>query len=441
VAVKEDLAMAEQEAGAKKGKLAGWIKAVFTTVFGLVSGAFLMYLTPLIDRVIKPAKPLANFAVAVQGTQVTFQNRSTGSTEGWWDFGDGSALEPFSPSQQAIPHAYPRTGTFTAKLSLQNLLGEASEHAVNVQLDSPAAGPPQITAFQAVPTRADTYAPASFRVVGTVKNADLCVWALGEEQPLDAQPGPPETQERFVTLTKPGQHTLKLIAIQGKQVVQQAALVDVKPAPAGTVFASLKITPEAVRVEQNVHPRNVLIAWPEKQSGSTWSFTHDVGANPGWQIASAQLKAAANDSHVKDAKLVVAKDGSKVTLTGQMLKPGGFIFKRNTPLQWVAEILMTEERRVEKESPHPQTVAQPLQIPGSIQLALPPMQKGWVLKQRRITLDLYDGMTLAKHDAPVPANTVVMLQSRPWRLTATQVGDQVRIDVTAAPVGTPLTGN
>jgi hypothetical protein len=433
--------MAEQEVGVKKGRLAGWLKAAFTTIFGLVSGAFLMYLTPLIDRVIKPAKPLANFAVAVQGTQVTFQNRSTGGTEGWWDFGDGSALEPFSPSQPAIPHSYPRNGSFTAKLTLQNLLGEGSEHAATVQLDSPAAGPPQVIAFQAQPARADTYAPASFRIVGSVKNADLCIWSLGEEQPPEAQPGPPESQERFITLNRPGQHALKLIAVQGKQVDQKTVLVQVNTAPPGTVFASLRITPEACRLDQAMRRRNVTIPWPENQKGNTWAFTHDVLADHGWQIASAKLGASANDSHVKDVKLVLAKDGSKVTLTGQMVKPGFFSFKRNAPLRWVPEVILSEERRAEACALQPQTVAQPLQVPGSITLALPAMQGGWVLKQRRLALDLYDGVRLAQHDAPVPSSTVVTLQNRPWRLTASQVGDQVRIDVTAVAAGTPLTGN
>src|SRR5690242_16927654 len=122
--------MAEEKSGG------GWFKGLVTTVFGLVSGAGIMYLSPLIDKVIKPSKPLANFAVQNQGLEVTFQNHSTGGVEGWWDFGDGSALEPYTPDQNQIPHKYEKPGTYTVKLSLRNLIGDENDRTVNVNVGS-----------------------------------------------------------------------------------------------------------------------------------------------------------------------------------------------------------------------------------------------------------------------------------------------------------------
>jgi hypothetical protein len=43
-------------------KIPGWVKAVGTSLLGLASGAALMYLTPLVNNVIKPGKPVPNFA-------------------------------------------------------------------------------------------------------------------------------------------------------------------------------------------------------------------------------------------------------------------------------------------------------------------------------------------------------------------------------------------
>src|SRR4051812_6728711 len=83
----------------------GWLKAVVGTVTGLLGGAAGMYVPPLVDSVIKPSKPLANFAVESSGLQVTFQNRSAG-TEGYWDFGDGSALEPVNMTAPTVTHAF-----------------------------------------------------------------------------------------------------------------------------------------------------------------------------------------------------------------------------------------------------------------------------------------------------------------------------------------------
>ena len=53
---------------------AGWIKAGLTSLAGLVSGAVLMYASPLLDRVIKPDKPIANFQY-----EVTFVNGASDS--------------------------------------------------------------------------------------------------------------------------------------------------------------------------------------------------------------------------------------------------------------------------------------------------------------------------------------------------------------------------
>src|SRR5438128_3267718 len=137
---------------AEEKKGGGFTKTLFTTLVGLGSGAALMYLSPLLDKVIKPSKPVANFATQIQGMTVHFQNRAVGGSEGWWDFGDGSALEPFTAAQDNVPHKYEKPGVYTAKLTLRNLIGEENERAVSINLDtasSPAA--PPIEVFVVVP--------------------------------------------------------------------------------------------------------------------------------------------------------------------------------------------------------------------------------------------------------------------------------------------------
>src|SRR5438067_13806099 len=95
-------------------------------VAGLLSGGAMMYLSPLVDRVIKPQKPLANFAVESNGLQVTLHNRSAGG-DGWWDFGDGSALDAATSASDAVTHSYAKPGAYTVKLSLRNFLGDEAE--------------------------------------------------------------------------------------------------------------------------------------------------------------------------------------------------------------------------------------------------------------------------------------------------------------------------
>ncbi len=99
--------MAEkQPAGSRLG---GWIKTLLGTLGGLVSGAALTYVTPLVDRAVKPPPPVANFKVDCDGFSARFQNLSTGG-QGWWDFGDGTPLEPVLPDVPYVPHTYAHAG-------------------------------------------------------------------------------------------------------------------------------------------------------------------------------------------------------------------------------------------------------------------------------------------------------------------------------------------
>jgi hypothetical protein len=399
-----------------------------------------MYLSPLVDRVVKPAKPLANFGIELQGTQVTFQNRSLNGSQGWWDFGDGSPLEPFNPQQTTVSHAYPRPGAYTAKLSVQSLFGEESERTVNVQLDAPAAGPPEIATLEVASARTDTYAPATFRVLGKVHNAELCVWACGADQPLELETDPPASEERVVTFKKPGQHVIRLAAVQGKRVVERTATVQVLPPPVGTAMAVLNVIRDAVQVRKVEQHRNIPLAFPDKNSGNTYAFSQEVPAGTGWQITAARLGRPPADPSVKDVKLTVARDGSKVVLTGEMVRQTGVLgLKRNAPLpRWVAEVILTQERHEAPCQAPMGVVAKPLALPGSTLVPLPKLQSGWVQQKCRIGLDLYDGGNVVQQNAAVPTNEVIRLGNRSWRLTATEVGDQVRIDATAMP---GLSGN
>src|SRR5262245_52031578 len=120
----------------------GWLKAVFGGVGGLVSGAIMMYASPLVDKFAKPAKPVANFEQLHDGTTVTFHNRTSGASEGWWDFGDGSALEPFSPQQDVLSHTFQAPGDYSAKLTVRNCLGDESERSVTLHIESAQAAAP-----------------------------------------------------------------------------------------------------------------------------------------------------------------------------------------------------------------------------------------------------------------------------------------------------------
>jgi hypothetical protein len=433
--------MAEKESSGKGGKLAGWLKALFSAAFGLISGAVIMYVSPLVDRVIKPAKPLANFAIELQGTQITFQNRSTGGNEGWWDFGDGSPLEPYSPNQPTISHTYPRPGVYTAKLSLHNLLNEESDRSVNVQIDGTQAGAPAIDLFQAVSIRADTFAPASFKALAKIKNADLCIWSGDAEIPTEVLPRPGTDPEHVFTFARPGKHTIKLAVVQGQQLVEQTQVVEVQAPQAGLVMAMLNISRQGYRVEKEELSRNVQVNFPDKHSGNAYAFTQEILAKPGWQIATAKIGQSFKDPIVKDAKVTISQDRSKAILTGQLVKPGGGFFKKApAPRAGVVELILTQQRGTVPQARPAETMAMPLNLSGPTIFKLPATPGGWVQQKRQIALDVTDGSSAAPlKNAAVPVNAVVVLQGRQFQLTARDSGDQVQIDLRqlGPPTGLP----
>src|SRR5262245_37856789 len=173
---------AKPEAAAKPG---GWLKAFYGTLAGVLSGAVMMYLSPLLDKVIKPAKPVANFAVDVEGLTVQFHNRSSSKADGWWDFGDGAPLEPVSADPETVQHTYVKPGTYMVKLKVRNLLNEESERTVTLNVETTSNLPPAILSLEAVPVSPGSYAPATFRLVAKTKNASLCVWDNDEDRPLE----------------------------------------------------------------------------------------------------------------------------------------------------------------------------------------------------------------------------------------------------------------
>src|SRR5262249_27591215 len=66
---------------ATAGKISARLKTLLGSIAGLLSGAFMMYVSPLVDKVISPAKPVANFGVEYNGLTVAFTNQSANGSE------------------------------------------------------------------------------------------------------------------------------------------------------------------------------------------------------------------------------------------------------------------------------------------------------------------------------------------------------------------------
>jgi PKD repeat protein len=432
--------MADQ-APAKTGGRFGWLKTIACTLFGIVSGAFVMYLTPLVDNLVKPAKPLANFGIEHQGLTVTFVNRSTGAVSGWWDFGDGTPLEPVDLKQNTISHTYSQPGSYTAKLSLSNLLNEQSERTVNVQIDATAARDPVIESLAAVPTSAEAYAPATFRVTAVVKNADLCIYDLGGKDAMKVITDPANAPVQMAMFWRPGTHTIRLLAVAGKKTVEQTQVVTVKPAPRGLATAVLTVTDQATQVDKLAVTETVGESFPANATANVAKIDRVLKARAGYTITDAKLLPVANPA-ARGLSLEVAKDRLSVHLTGELVRSVGPLGRKGPPPNLVLQVALTLQRQT-PVSRAPIQVCANLGVPGTASIPLPPLPANWTNARRTVQIQLQDGDKVVWSQPQLPQGAAVMFQNpaRACKLTATVVGDQIRVDLADARTGTAPAAN
>lgn len=408
---------------AAEGGQGGLLKTVFGAMAGLFGGAAMMYVSPLVDRIVKPDKPMANFAVEQQGLSVLFHNRSTGGANGWWEFGDGAPLEPVAPEQATVAHTYTAPGTYTAKLILRNLLGEENERAVTLQLDTAKSDPPAILGLEAVPVSPGAFAPATFRVVSKAKNAELCVWDLGDGRPLEISSDSPNQQERMVTFDRPGGYMVKLAAVRGKQAVERSEIVYVNEPPAGTVTAILHVADQATRVETVETPVTVAEAFPPNTKEAVHRIDRPIPAQQGFTIKAARLQAGA-ERGVRKLAVAVSPDGRSARLTGELVREG------NAPGgNAVVRVVLTQERRTRVSRPAVPVTAT-LTVPGAALVSLPPLPANWTEAQRQVRLEVRDGNRIVWQEAQLPRSAALVVQNRPCTLSTAAQGNQVRLDLT-----------
>jgi PKD repeat protein len=418
-------------------KLSTWLKTLLGAAAGLLSGAFMMYVSPLLDRVVKPAPPVANFAIDHDGMNVTFYNRSSGDSAGWWDFGDGSSLEPLNPNQESIAHTYLTPGNYVAKLSVRNLLGDANERTVNVQLDDPHPVPPAILSLDATPISPGAFAPATFRVVSQAKNAKLCVWDFGDDRSLEISTEMPNSQDRYVVFKKAGGYMVKQAAVNGDQAVEKSTIVYVEEPPPGTVAAIVSVSDQGTRVEKEDDPVSVTALLPPDFKDAIYRFDRPVPAKAGFIITAARIEPI-SDHGARSVQVSVAADGHAAHFTGELVRDTSLLHRKDPPPSVVARVILTQERRLPDTRP-PIPVTATLSVPGSVLLILPPLPANWVEPQRQLRLELREGDRVVRQESALPHVENVTLQNRRCLLTATQLGSQVRVEL-AVDKSTPQSG-
>jgi hypothetical protein len=378
---------------------------------------------------------------------VRFHNRSASISEGWWDFGDGSPLEPVAPQQEVLTHTYVNPGDYTAKLVVRNLLGEESERPVTIHLDAPKTDPPTILALDATPVSPGAYAPATFRVTSKSKNAQLCVWDLGDDRPLEISNEMLDNQERLVTFGKPGGYVIKMAAVNGREAVERSEVVYVNEPPTGSVVATLNVTDQATRVQTERTPYTFHETFPPYTKEDTCMIVRQVPAKQGdYEIIDVRLRSAdgpglqgktempidatsVGSSGARNLRLQLAPDHRSVRLTGELVKDS----RGGLPSVFLPVVLVQERRTRATRPPVPVTAT--LNVPGSAVLGLPPLPPNWVEPQRQLRFELLDGTKPLWQGSQLPYNAPLVLHNQQYSLTARQTGNQVQVELKEAKPG------
>lgn len=363
-------------------KKRGILKTILIWTLGLGGGAFGTYSAAVFDKLVKPPLPVANFAISADGLTVTCQNHATGDT-GWWDFGDGTPLEPFS-TEPAVNHTYAKPGNYSVKLVVRNLTSDENDRSVYVDVksaakDAPAT--PQIAGFSVQPISPATMAPATFRVTADVQNAEHIVWDLGDGRVEVAEGG--GKIERLVTFDKPGSFPVQLVAHNGKSAAKQGSSVKVDAPPDGTLMAIVTITDGGTQVASNTRVETMAIPSPRDKSTT---FTRNIWAKPGFTLTEVATTKPEVPG-VKNFKIAIGADKRSAAISGE--------FANAIPGKIGADVLIPlkiAEERASSRTPSSMQASAVLQmVPGgkaSAAIPLPPLTANGEAVSRKIDVEI-----------------------------------------------------
>ena len=164
------------------------------------------------------------------------------------------------------------------------------------------------------------------------------------------------------------------------------------PWPTKTLrWPRVRFAVEAVKVHKWVKSENLAVSFPSKHAGNTYPFKEVREAPAGVQILTAEFAHPVKDSAVKDAKLELSADKTKLTMSGMLVKASGLFNKNAPPPSFSTEVKMTMESRSKAEAKPMDPVAQTLQVPGTTLLPIPAMSSNWTVQRREMQMELRVG--------------------------------------------------
>ena len=402
----------------------GWVKAIIGTMGGLLGGAVMMHINPWIDKAIKPEKPLANFAVEHSGLIVTFVNRSSGGSEGRWDFGDGSPIEILPAKQETVTHTYSRPGSYPVKLALRNLLDEINERTVTVDLlsdgeKSKAVEQPEIADLYVKPPGKHgepVFAPATFQFQATADNAQMYIWDFGDGKGI--QMG---DDHIAYTFNQPGTYPVKVTVFNGKKKTVKDTVVQVTAPPTGTLAINVKVADQGTQVE--TRRREVPVSGAANISPNTPAILERViAATPGCEIVHVE-RVTSQNQNVESTSVQIAADKKSAKVTARLAKLG------SVSRAVLYEQYAVQEQRKEKATRDSIPLMATVGAPGNTTVRLPTIPADWTDVKRDFVFELRQDNSVLWQGNSLPKNVAVNLNGQTYTLAANIANERMQVNL------------
>jgi hypothetical protein len=193
----------------------------------------------------------------------------------------------------------------------------------------------------------------------------------------------------------------------------------------------LQVFYEGAMVQRKTRTETIALQWDAKHQGSTCPIARHLDVDNGWKVREARIVPSKKDE-LRNVKLDIVPDKTRVKLTAEIVKPKtGLVGKALAAPQCVVHVELTLERRGQIVNRPGDVVAFQANVPGMTTMPLPPPPPGMEVKGRRIALELKDGnQTL--WGPGMPKGAQLSFKNRALRVSASDLGNELRIDVLEA---------
>ena len=189
-------------------------------------------------------------------------------------------------------------------------------------------------------------------------------------------------------------------------------------------MAKLLVSYEAVRVHTLKWTSRIQVTWPADAKTATVPFRKEHIAEQGHTIAMRELVNQTDKDAPRNLKVEVAPDKTKFILSGDIV---------NGSPPWLAQIKVSMERRSKPRTINRGEVALAVNLNGSVAIPMQPLDAGWEMIRKQVTLQLWDGSHKVWEGNTASSEMPITLKNQPCLVSVTPQSDSMLVRI--SPVG------